>query len=154
LLRLRSRIDPTGLGQIVQAIRSLVIDLREKAGQAAERGLDVAARAAKPVVKIDVAEGGIEVIPVHQLNRPTAEPNTFGVAGRTVDGAGSFGELVSSLLVLALGGFLGGVGGLGGGLALIGRRRSALGGDATETGEKEKGGDGQGGGELPQDRIS
>jgi len=137
----------------VQGLGDLGIDLAAEAGQAAEGGLDVAAGAAEAVVEVEMTERGIEVVPPHQPHHASAEPDAFGVAGRAVDDLGGFGELVGAALVL--GGVLGGsVGGLGGGLALIGGGRAALGGGATETSQGQKRGDGQGGGELPQDRIS
>lgn len=137
----------------VQRLGDLGIDLGTEAGQAAERGLDVTAGAAETVVEVEMAEGGIEVIPPHQPYHAPAEPDAFGVTGRAVDNLGGLGEFVGA--ALALSGVLGGsVGGLGGGLALVGGRRPALGGGAAEAGEKDKGGNGQSGGELPQDRIS
>ena len=112
----------------------------------------MAAGAAEAVVEVEMAEGGIEVIPPHQPHHAPAEPDAFGVAGRAADDLGCFGEFVGAALVL--GGILGGVGGLGGCLALVRGGRAALGGGGTDTDQHDKGGDGQGGGELPQDRIS
>src|SRR4029079_4757309 len=101
-----------------------------EAGQAAERRLDMAAGAAEAVVEVEMAKGGIEVIPPHQPDHAPAEPNAFGIAGRAVDGLGGFRKLVSAALVL--GGVLGGIGRLGCRLALVGGGRSALGRSATE----------------------
>src|SRR5882757_8994529 len=113
-------MDPAG-----QGFSHLGIDLAAKAGQAAERGLDVAAGAAEPVVKVEVPERGIEVVPPHQADHAPAEPDAFGIAGRAVDGGLGLNELVGLALVV-----LGGVGGIGGwGLALI------LGGLAAALGE-------------------
>ena len=66
----------------------------------------MAAGAAEPVVEIEVAEGGVEVVDPHQSHDATAEPDAFGVAGRAVDGLRGLGEFVGLALV-----FLGGIGG-------------------------------------------
>jgi hypothetical protein len=42
------------------------VDLAAEAGQAAERRLDMAAGAAEPVVEVEMAEGGVEVVAPHQ----------------------------------------------------------------------------------------
>ena len=52
---------------------------------AAERGLDVRARAAEPVVEVEMAEGGVHVVAPQQPHHPAAEPDAFGVAGRAAD---------------------------------------------------------------------
>jgi len=46
----------------------------------------VATRATEPVVEIEMAKRGIEVVAVHQDHHPAPKPNAFGVAGRAVDG--------------------------------------------------------------------
>ena len=89
----------------VQASRHLGIDLAAKPGQAAERRLDVAAGAAEPVVEIEVAERGIEIVAPHQAHHAAAEPDAFRVAGRAVDGLRGLDEFVGLALVV-----LGGIG--------------------------------------------
>ena len=85
------------------------------ADDAAERRLDVRAGAAEAVVKVEMAESGVEVVPPQQADHPPAEPDAFRIAGRAGDRAAGLGELVD----LALG-FLGGVGRLGrGGLVAV-----------------------------------
>ena len=84
-----------------------------------------AARAAEAVVKVEVAEGGVEVVAPEQADHPAAEPDAFRVAGRPGQHAGGFGDLVDLLLA-----FLGGVGrpvSAVGRLAVaaLGRRRGA-----------------------------
>ena len=69
--------------------------------QAAERRLDMAARAAETVVKIEMAEGGIEIVAPQQADHPAAEPDAFRIAGRSVKHALRFGVFVDLL------GFLG-----------------------------------------------
>jgi hypothetical protein len=111
-------VDP-----VVQAPWHLVVDLRTEPGQAAERGLDMAARATETVVKIEVAKGSIQVIPPHQANNAPAKPDAFRIAGRTVDRVRGFSKFIGPALVV-----LGGIGIPGGGLAgLILGGRSALG---------------------------
>ena len=85
---------------VAQALLHLVVDFRDEPGKAAERRLDVPARTAETVIKIDVAEGGIEVVAVHELNHTPAEPDAFRIAGRTVDGLSCLGELVDLALVV------------------------------------------------------
>src|SRR5712671_1447649 len=94
----------------VEALGYLRIDIGALADDAAEGRLDMGPGTAEPVVKVEVAEGGVHVIPPHQADHPAAEPDAFWVAGRPVDQTGGFGELVD----LALG-ILGGIGRLGGG---------------------------------------
>src|SRR5471030_917129 len=59
-LWLGRRIDPAGVNAAVERLGHLGIDLTAKAGQAAEGCLDMAARAAKTVVEIEVTKGGVE----------------------------------------------------------------------------------------------
>ena len=106
-LRLGARVDPAGMDPVIEAARHLVVDLGTEPGQAAETRLDVAAGAAKAVVEIEVAEGGIEVVQPHQADHAPAEPDAFRVAGGTVDGLLGFDEFGGLALVV-----LDGVGGL------------------------------------------
>ena len=87
----------------IQAVGGLRIDVVGVQDQAAESRLDMAARAAEPVVEIEVAESGIEVVAPQQADHPPAKPDAFGVAGRSVEDALGLGEFVDFL------GFLGGV---------------------------------------------
>ena len=133
------------MNPVVQAPLHLVVDLRSKSGQAAERGLDVPAGAAEPVVKIEVAKGGIEIVAPHQANDAAAKPNTFRVSGGAVDRLRRFNEFIG--LVLAV---LGGIGQTGGRLAglILGGRVPALGGRASNTDQECK----PGGGKVAQNR--
>ena len=99
-MRLRCRVDPTGMDAEVQAPRHLVVDGPAKPRQASERRLDVAAGTPTAVVEIEVAKGGIEVVKPHQANDAAAEPDAFGIAGRAVNGLGGFRELVGLVLVV------------------------------------------------------
>src|SRR5262245_37309140 len=91
----------------IEAARHLVVDLGAEAGQAAKARLDMAARAAEAVVKVEVAEGGIEVIEPHQADHATAEPDAFGVAGGAIDGLLGLDEFGGLALIV-----LDGLGGL------------------------------------------
>ena len=96
------------------------------------------AGATEPVVKVEVAKGGIEVINPHQPNHAAAKPDTFGVAGWAIDDLGGFGELRGLALV-----FLGSVVGGGGILAalVLGMIVAALGEGASTPQENNKRGD-------------
>jgi len=127
-------MDPPG-----KAVRHLGIDLVEEPHQATERRLDMAARAAEPVVEVEMAEGGIEVVAPHQDHDPAAEPDAFGVAGRAVDRLLGLNEFVGLALVV-----LGGIRGrrIGGFLRLVLRAEiAALGKGATDTEQQCEGGD-------------
>jgi hypothetical protein len=96
---------------IVEAVLHLVVDLRDEPRQAAERRLHMAAGAAEAVVEIEMTEGGIEIVIVHQQNDASAEPDAFGIAGRAaIERLGGLDELVGLALVLF--GNFGRVGGL------------------------------------------
>src|SRR5262249_21749129 len=117
----------------VEGFGHLWVDLVAEAGQATERRLDVAARAAETVIKVEVAEGGIEVVAPHQANDTAAEPDALGIAGRSVDGLGGFGEFIGLALV-----FLCGVrGGRRLALLVVGVVVAALGQSAAGRGQKE-----------------
>ena len=79
----------------IQAFRGLGVDMALP-HQAAESGLDMRARAAEPVVKVEVAEGGIEIVAPQQADHPAAEPDAFRVAGRPGEQARRFGDLVDA----------------------------------------------------------
>ncbi len=68
--------------------------------EAAERRLDMAARAAEAVVKIEMAEGRIEIVAPQQADHPATEPDAFGIAGRTAQRLLRFGKFVDLLRLL------------------------------------------------------
>jgi len=82
---LQGRIDPAALHPPVQAVRGLWIDRVGMQHQAAESRLNMAARAAEAVVQVEMPEGGIQIVPPQQADHPVAEPDAFGIAGRTVE---------------------------------------------------------------------
>jgi hypothetical protein len=130
-----------------QAIGHLRIDGSE-AHQTAKSRLDMAARAPKPVVKIKVAECGVEVVAPHQNHHPAAEPNAFGVSGGAVNGLSRFHEFVGFALIV-----LGGIG-WGSGICrfrrlILGAKVAALGNRASDPDQKCKPGDG----EVAQNRV-
>jgi hypothetical protein len=71
--------------------------LAEKTAQAR---LHVAARAAEPVVKIEVADRGVDVVPAQQADDATAMPYAFRIGGRPAELTRGFGEV--GLVLLAL----------------------------------------------------
>ena len=128
-----------------QAIGHLGID-RSEAYQTTKSCLDMAARATKPVVKIEMAERGVEVVAPHQNHYPAAEPNAFGVSSRAVNGLCRFHEFVGFALIV--------LGGIGGGICRFGRlilgaKVAALGDRTSDPDQKCKPGDG----EVAQNRI-
>src|SRR5206468_7722167 len=90
---------------------------------AAECRLNMRAGAAEPVVKVEMAEGGVHVVPPHQSNHPAAKPDAFRVAGRPINQLAGFGKFVD----LALGIF-GGIGRLSGGWLVTALVVAVLGG--------------------------
>ena len=68
--------------------------------EAAKGRLDMAARAAEAVVKVEMAEGGIEIVAPQQADHPAAEPDAFGIARRTAQRLLRFGEFVDLLRLL------------------------------------------------------
>jgi hypothetical protein len=130
---------------VVQALLHLVVDLRAKSGQAPERGLNMSAGAAEPVVKIEMAKGGVQVVAPHQANDAPAKPNTFRVSGGTVDRLRRFDEFIGPALAV-----LGGIGRTGGSLAglIRGGGGAALGDRASDTDDECK----PGGGKVTQNR--
>ena len=88
---------------VIQAFWNLVVDLCAKPGQATEGRLHMTARAAEPVIQVEVTKSGIEVIAPHQPNDAPSEPDAFGIARRTIDDLGGFGEFVGFALVVPYG---------------------------------------------------
>ncbi len=99
---------------VAEAVRHLVIDLGEEAGEAAERRLDMPAGAAETVIEIEVTECGIEIVSEHELDHAAAEPDAFGIAGGAVDGLSRFNKFVDLALIL-----LGRIGRIGGRLLAL-----------------------------------
>ena len=85
----------------VQAVGGLRIDGVSVQNQAPERRLDVAARAAEPIVEIEMAKGGIEIVAPQQADHAAAKPDAFRVAGWPAQGALGFGEFVDLLRFFA-----------------------------------------------------
>ena len=134
------------MNAVAEALWHLVVDLRAEPGQAAKRGLDVSARTAEPVIEIEVAEGGVEIVPPHQAHHATAEPDAFRVPGGAVNGLRGFDEFVG--LALAV---LGGIGRIGSGrfALFLGGGAPALGGRASDSDQESKAGNG----EMAQNRM-
>ena len=62
--------------------------------QAAKCRLDVAAWAAETVVKIEVAEGRIEVVAQSPADHPATQPDAFRIAGWAIQDALGFGHIL------------------------------------------------------------
>jgi hypothetical protein len=99
--------------------------------QTTESGLYVGARAAKPVVQIEVTEGRIEVVAPQQVNHAAAKPDALRIASRPVQDPCCFGNLIDLFL-----GFLNGVGGR---LLWLGRFAIAALGVGSRNGEAQAG---------------
>lgn len=119
---------------VSQTVRHLVVDLRAEPGQATEGSLDVPARAAKAIIKVDMAKGGVEIVDPDQLHHASPEPDAFGISGWAVDGLRRLDELVGLALI-----FLGRIGRtIGGRLALV---LTALGKNLTRGKQQDQSGD-------------
>jgi hypothetical protein len=130
-----------------QAFGHLVVDLRAKTRQATKSGLHMSAGAAEPVVKVEVAKGGIKVIDPHQPNHAAAKPDAFGVTSWTVNSLGGFGELVGLALVVL--GRVGGVWRPGLARLILGMGVAALGEGVSETEQNNE----RGNREMAQDYV-
>jgi hypothetical protein len=112
----------------------------------------MAAGATETVVQVEMAKSSVEVVKPHQPHDTAAEPDAFGIAGRTIEGLRRFDEFVGLALIV-----LGGIGGLariagfcrlfrGMGIAALGKR-------APGTERPSKSGNKSGNGEMAQNRI-
>src|SRR5262245_44214695 len=102
-LRLRAGVDPAAVHPAVE-VGGLRIDV-SLPHDAAEGRLDVAGRAAEPVVQVEMAEGGIEIVAPEQADHPPAEPDAFRAAGRTAQELLRLGKFVDFLWgIFAVGG--------------------------------------------------
>ncbi len=99
-MRLCARVDPAGVDTAIQRVGHLRIDRRTESGQATERRLDMPAGATEPVIKIEMAKRGIEVIKPHQADDTAAEPDALRITGGTIDGLRGFCELVGLALAV------------------------------------------------------
>src|SRR6185312_7723767 len=66
--------------------------------KAAESGLNMRAWAAETIVKIEMPEGGVEVVAPEQANHAAAEPDAFRIARRAGQNAGRLGDLIDLFL--------------------------------------------------------
>jgi hypothetical protein len=114
------------------------VNLAAEAGEAAKGCLDVAARAAKTIIQIEVPEGGVQIVAPHQAHHSPTKPNAFGVACRPIYDLCGFGKFVGLALIL-----LGCVGrAIGRGFAgLVLGMISTLGRSACRAEQKDKPGD-------------
>ena len=100
------------------------------------------ARAAKPVVQVEMTECGVEIVEPHQPDHPSTKPNTFRISGWTVKDLGCLDEFVG--LALAV---LGGVGRISGTCCrrllrlILGAKIAALGNGGSDTDQEREAGD-------------
>lgn len=96
----------------IEGFSNLGIDCRAEAHHAAERRLDVAAGATKPLIEIEMAERRIEVIAPHQADHAPSKPHAFRIACGAIDRLRGLDELVGLALAvlgrICWGGLLGG----------------------------------------------
>jgi hypothetical protein len=121
-----------------------------KAHEAPERRLNVAAGAAKPVIQIEVAERGVEIVAPHQNHHAAPEPDAFRVSGRAIDSLRSLDEFIG--LALTVFGRISRRSRIcRGGLArlILGAKVAALGEGGSETDQQRESGCGN----ATQDRI-
>ena len=88
------------MNSAVKRLGHLGVDLPAKTGQTTKRRLHMAARAAEPVVEIEVTKGGVEIVEPHQAHDAAAEPDAFRVSSRAVDGLRRFDEFVGLALII------------------------------------------------------
>ncbi|MEA2899013.1 MAG: hypothetical protein QOJ84_4628 [Bradyrhizobium sp.] len=121
-----------------------------KAHEAPERRLNVAAGAAKPVIQIEVAERGVEIVAPHQNHHAAAEPDAFRVSGRAIDGLRRLDEFIG-LALAVFGRISRSSRTCRGWLArlILGAKVAALGEGASETDQQRESGCGN----ATQDRI-
>jgi hypothetical protein len=129
----------------VETFWNFGIDVGALADKAAEGRLDVGGWTAKPVVKVKMAKGRIQIVPPHQADDAAAKPNAFGIAGGSIYQFRRLGEFID--LLGFLGTFAGGalLAGLGVGILRLRdargnqQRPRAKGGGNTTRSEKGHG---------------
>lgn len=73
--------------------------------ETAERRLDMGGGASEAIVKIKMAEGGVQIVAPKQADDPAAQPYTFRIARGTIYGLLSLGKFIDFLcLFLTVGG--------------------------------------------------
>src|SRR5262245_21378677 len=80
-LRLRIRVHPTAVHPAIEGVSRLGVD-GALAHEAAKGRLDVTGWTAEPVVKIEMAKRGIEIIAPKQAYHAPTQPQAFRVGGR------------------------------------------------------------------------
>ena len=99
----------------IQGFSDLGIDGCAKPHHAAERRLNMAAGASEPLIEIEMAERGVEIVAPHQADYSPTKPDAFRISGGAVDRLRRFDELIGLALAvpggipggLLWGGFLG-----------------------------------------------
>src|SRR5581483_2866704 len=93
-------LDPAGMHSAVQRVLCLRIEVAHLY-ETTERRLDMAGRTAEPVIDVEMAESGVEIVAPQQADNAPAEPDAFGGGRRAAQHLLGFREFVDLLLVLA-----------------------------------------------------
>src|ERR1700758_1353983 len=80
-LRLRIRVHPTAVHPAIEGVGRLGVDV-SLAHEAAKGRLDVTGWAAEPVLKIEMAKRGIEIVAPEQAHHSAPQPQAFRIGGR------------------------------------------------------------------------
>ncbi len=91
------RINPARLDPAIQAVGGLRIDAALVQDQTAKRRLNMTSRTAKSVIKIEMAERGVDVVAPEQADHAPAKPDAFGVPRRAGNRALDRGVFVGRL---------------------------------------------------------
>src|SRR5262249_10891923 len=81
-LRLAVRVHPAAVTRTIESAGCFRIDI-SWAHKTAKSRLDMAGRAAEPIVKVEVAKSRIEIIAPEQAHDPPTQPQTFRVGRRS-----------------------------------------------------------------------
>jgi len=94
---LQRRVKPAGMYPPVKCLLGLGVDI-SLPDEATEGGLDVGAWAAETIVKVEMAEGRVEIVAPEQGDNATAQPDAFRVARGTGQEPGRLGDFVDLFL--------------------------------------------------------
>src|SRR6516165_4921155 len=101
-LQLETRIEPAVMHPTVEGVGRFWVK-RSLADHAAEARLNMSGRAPKAIVKIEMAESGVEVVAPQQVDDAPAQPHAFRPGGRPSQyllGLGKFVGLLWGFLAL------------------------------------------------------
>jgi hypothetical protein len=105
--RRKGRIGPAGTDAIVEHFGRFLVFLLDVAlpHDASEADLDVLARAAEPIVEVEMPESGVEVVTPHQAHGAFAEPPALVASSRARqdDIVGAAGSVLGGVAFASLG---------------------------------------------------